>query len=283
MRKETLRGSADRGCLQRRRTALRPRPRPGAVRAAGLPHAPPIGAAVNSSDLRSTVDMQLLPSEVSVCGRCASPPVRVVRGEEPTDSASFPSASDAGHDDPPRPGGLLCMVVFFFLLQLFIILLPISPPTPPAPAHGVPAQRELGADRSSERDRRAARGSPAPAPLPLSGPRAPRGSGAALPAANCRLSGRAGSRGWARGTPRRGGGAEPRGSPCGAAVRAAGSGVPQVRAERGWKARSGTPHHPSNGNRSVTQSARNPALAFRSLRASDLRDRAFIKRESDLL
>lgn len=115
MRKETVRGSADRGCLQRRRTALRPRPRPGAVRAAGLPHAPPIGAAVNSSDLRRTVDVQLLPSEVSVCGRCASPPIRVVRGEKPTGRASFPSASDAGHGDAPRPGrGLLCVVVFFF-------------------------------------------------------------------------------------------------------------------------------------------------------------------------
>lgn len=134
MRKETLRGSADRGCLQRRRTALRPRPRPGAVRAAGLPHAPPIGAAVNSSDLRSTVDMQLLPSEVSVCGRCASPPVRVVRGEEPTDSASFPSASDAGHDDPPRPGGLLCMVVFFFFTTIIYHFIAHIPPNPPSPS-----------------------------------------------------------------------------------------------------------------------------------------------------
>lgn len=185
----------------------------------------------------------------------------------------------------PARGGFCVWVVFFFFIFYFNYLsFYCRYYPPPAPAHGVPAQRELRADRCSEQDRCAARGSPAPvAPSPLSGPRAPRGSGAALPAASHRLAGRAGSWGWAQGTPRTGGGAEPRGSPFGAAVRAAGSGVPHVSAERGWKAQSGTPHHPSNGNRSVTQSARNPALAFRSLRASDLRYRAFIKRESDLL
>lgn len=213
MRKETLRGSADRGCLQRRRTALRPRPRPGAVRAAGLPHAPPIGAAVNSSDLRSTVDMQLLPSEVSVCGRCASPPVRVVRGEEPTDSASFPSASDAGHDDPPRPGGLLCMVVFFFFYFNYLSFYCPYPPQPPQPQrtgsrHSASSGRT--APQSGTAARRGALPLPPRCPSPARGHRAAPGQPCPPPTAGS--PGGLGA-GGGHGEPRGGEGARSRGVP----------------------------------------------------------------------